>query len=77
MKKMCSVCKVATATVYAGGPKAGDWADYYCQSDIPTGFNVWDRYQSCRIQHDYDFLADRCVFTGKFADVCDCWVKQQ
>lgn len=31
------------ADVYAGGPYANDWADYYCHDHIPAGFRVWDR----------------------------------
>lgn len=38
----CSACD-KPANVYAGGPYAGDWANYYCQDHIPTGFTVWDR----------------------------------
>ena len=34
------------ATVYAGGTYSGDWADYYCDSHIPTGFRVMDKLQS-------------------------------
>lgn len=32
------------ADYYAGGKYAGDWADNYCRSHIPSGFRVWDTY---------------------------------
>lgn len=33
------------ATVYGGGPYAGDWAGHYCAPCIEAlGFAVWDRY---------------------------------
>ena len=32
------------ATVYGGGPGAGDWAGYYCDECCKAlGFQVWDR----------------------------------
>jgi hypothetical protein len=32
------------ATVYGGGPGAGDWAGYYCDACCSAlGFDVWDR----------------------------------
>lgn len=34
-----------SATVYAGGPYAGDWADNYCDQHIPQGFQVWERHE--------------------------------
>ena len=36
----------ANATVYAGGPYAGDWAGAYCNQHIPDGFQVWDRFDN-------------------------------
>ena len=36
----------ANATVYAGGPYAGDWAGLYCNRHIPDGFQVWDRFDN-------------------------------
>lgn len=43
-KRECSefICE-RVATVYAGGPYSGDWADYYCNDHIPTGYRVWDK----------------------------------
>lgn len=41
----CENCNKA-ATVYAMGANAGDWAGYYCDSDIPKGFNVTNRLAS-------------------------------
>ncbi len=42
-KRECSqfICE-SVATVYAGGPYANDWADYYCNDHIPSGYRVWD-----------------------------------
>lgn len=34
------------ATVYAGGPYAGDWAGAYCNQHIPDGFQIWDRFDN-------------------------------
>lgn len=28
------------AAVYAMGPYAGDWGDYYCQAHVPTDFTI-------------------------------------
>lgn len=34
----------APATVYGGGPKAGDWAGWYCEPCIKAlKFRIWDR----------------------------------
>jgi hypothetical protein len=43
-KRECSefICE-RVATVYAGGPYSGDWADYYCNDHIPSGYRVWDK----------------------------------
>jgi hypothetical protein len=37
------------ATCYAGGPSAGDWADYFCDEHAAVlvqkeGWSIWDRY---------------------------------
>jgi len=32
-----------TATVYAMGPGAGDWADWYHETHVPAGFTITDR----------------------------------
>ena len=44
MAKNCENCG-GIAEVYAMGPRSGDWAGYYCEVHIPTGFNVTDRYK--------------------------------
>lgn len=41
----CSTCG-ATADVYAMGTSANDWADYYCNSHIPSSFVITDRYET-------------------------------
>ena len=41
----CENCG-AKATVYAMGPYAGDWAGYYCDLHIPTGFRVTDKIKN-------------------------------
>lgn len=33
-QKACVACG-ARATVYVMGPRSGDWADYYCDGDLP------------------------------------------
>ena len=38
----CESCE-EVASVYAMGAGAGDWAGYYCDADIPTGFNITSR----------------------------------
>lgn len=42
--KTCENCK-GKATVYAMGPRAGDWGGYYCNAHIPTGFNITDKFE--------------------------------
>jgi len=44
MAKNCENCG-GIAEVYAMGPRSGDWAGYYCEAHIPTGFNVTDRFK--------------------------------
>lgn len=45
LMKTCENCG-AEATVYAMGPYSGDWAGYYCELDIPTGFRVTDKIKN-------------------------------
>jgi hypothetical protein len=44
MEQVCEVCK-GKATVYAMGPFAGDWGGRYCDSHIPKGFGITDRFE--------------------------------
>lgn len=37
----CNRCD-SRADVYAAGPYAGDWADYFCLDHIPFSYNVLD-----------------------------------
>ena len=41
--KVCDNCN-AKATVYAMGPYAGDWGGRYCESHLPIGFQITDRF---------------------------------
>ena len=41
--KVCENCD-AKATVYAMGPYAGDWGGRYCESHLPIGFQITDRF---------------------------------
>lgn len=44
--KKCEQQCGANATVYAGGPKAGDWAGFYCEPCVDAlKFIVFDRHQ--------------------------------
>ncbi len=43
MAKNCEHCGIA-ATVYAMDTCAGGWAGHYCDSHIPKGFQITDRY---------------------------------
>lgn len=40
--KVCEYCN-GQAMVYAMGANAGDWGGYYCDSHLPTGFQITDR----------------------------------
>lgn len=40
-RRLCEQGCGRIATVYAGGPFAGDWAGYYCVDCVPHGFSVW------------------------------------
>lgn len=42
--KLCEQSCGAIATVYAGGSSANDWAGYYCENCVPSGFSVWDKH---------------------------------
>ena len=42
--KLCEQGCNKIATVYAGGLFASDWAGYYCDDCVPSGFFVWDKH---------------------------------
>ena len=42
--KLCEQGCNKIATVYAGGSSANDWAGYYCDDCVPSGFSVWDKH---------------------------------
>ena len=42
--QVCEVCK-GKATVYAMGSGSGDWGGRYCDSHIPKGFGITDRFE--------------------------------
>jgi hypothetical protein len=46
MKHICDNSQCVTkADAYAMGKGAGDWGGYYCNSHIPSGFIITDRYE--------------------------------
>ena len=51
--KVCEQGCGRLAQWYGGGPKAGDWAGYYCEACIDAlGFQRWDEVRFVRQFND-------------------------